>query len=124
MKAEKETSTLKVTAGGKTWEINPNRSYSAIGIWRNPNPRPLTDTERARLKRVQTEIQSIEVEIQNLDDQLEQYYKESDALLRIKLPHIKIRYDFGLPPHMSSEEIIDLGEFSMEIEAFTPTPTQ
>ena len=115
---------MKVTVGGKTWEINPNRSYYAIGIWRNPNPRPLTDTEKARLKIVQTEIQTLEAQIQTLDDQLEQYYKESDALLRIKLPHIKIRYDFGLPPHMSSEEIIDLGKFSMEIEEFTPTTTK
>ena len=120
LKGKKEIPNIKVTTGGKTWEINPNRSYYAVGIWRNPNPRPLTDTEKARLKRVQTEIQNLDDQIQNLNDQLEKYHKESDALLRIKLPQIKIRYDFGLPPHMSSEEIIGLGEFRMEIEDFTP----
>lgn len=120
LKVEKEISNIKVTTGGKTWEINPNRSYYAVGIWRNPNPRPLTDTEKTRLKSVQTHIQNLQAQLQNLEAQLEKYHKESDALLRIKLPEIKIRYDFGLPPHMSSEEIIGLGEFPMEIEDFTP----
>ena len=32
--------TTEVTVGGKTWEIAPKRSYQAIGVWINPNPRP------------------------------------------------------------------------------------
>ena len=38
--------TVKVGIAGKVWEINPNLSYQATGIWTNPNPRPLTDTEK------------------------------------------------------------------------------
>ena len=108
--------TMQVTAGGKTWEVNPNLSYQATGIWTNPNPRSLMDEEKVRLKTIQSEIQTLE-------SKLEQLNKESDFLLRIEKSHIKIRFDFGCPPHLSSREIIDLGEFTMKLDEFTPTST-
>lgn len=50
------TPTTEVTVGGKTFKIDPKRSYQAIGVWVNPNPRALTEVEKARLTVVQTEL--------------------------------------------------------------------
>ena len=55
---EEKKTTAEVTIGGKVWTIDPKRSYQAIGVWTNPNPRPLTEAERER-------IQALPVLIQN-----------------------------------------------------------
>ena len=39
---------------------------------------------------------------------------------RIEKPRLKVRYTFGMRPHRAEEDIIDLGEFQMEMRAFTP----
>ena len=113
---EGEKSKVEVTVGGKTWEIDPKHSYQTIGVWINPNPRPLTDAERTRLTTVQAQAET-------LSGQLEQLRNEINYLLRIEKPKIKVRYSFGMPPHRATEAVIDLGEFPMEMESFTPTPT-
>ena len=110
-----EEVTVIVTVGGKNWEIDPNFSYKAIGVWTNPKPRPLTNKEKVRLEIVQTEIQKFETQLEHLREELE-------FLKRIDKPHIKTRYSFGKPRHLSPEKIIDLGEFPMEIENYTPMP--
>lgn len=106
----------EVTVGGKTWKIDPNRSYRATGVWINPKPRPLTDTERARLITVQAEIET-------LSTRLEQLSNEADYLERIETPDISIHYSFGMPPHKSDGDIIDLGEFPMKLENPNSVPT-
>lgn len=108
--------TAEVSIGGKTWKVDPSRSYHATGIWINPNPRPLTDSERARLEFLRSEIETLEA-------QLTQRANELDYLERIEKPDIKIYYSFGMPLHKSSGEIIDLGEFPMEMESFDPSST-
>ena len=111
---EGKKATMEVTIGGKTWEIDPNLSYKAVGVWTNPDPRPLTKMETVRLKAVQAEMQTLSVYLDELD-------KELNFLQRIEKPEIKIQYSFGKPPHLSSEQIIHLGEFPMEME--NPTKT-
>lgn len=106
---------VEVSVGGKTWEIDPKRSYQATGVWINPNPRPLTDAERAQLT-------TVEAQAETLSGQLEQLRDEMNYLLRIEKPRIKVRYSFGMPPHRSTEPVIDFGEFPMEMERLTPTP--
>ncbi|MYB94081.1 hypothetical protein F4054_17880 [Candidatus Poribacteria bacterium] len=95
--------------GGKVWKINPDLSYQATGVWTNPNPRSLTDSEKARLKSIQTEAQKLRTQLDELD-------KESNVLHRLQQPEIKVRYRFGKPPHLSNGGIFDLGEFPMELE--------
>jgi len=114
--AKSKQATAEVSVGGKTWKIDPSRSYRATGVWINPNPRPLTDTERARLETLRSEIETLEV-------QLAQRANEVDYLERIEKPDIKIHYSFGMPLHKSSGDVIDLGEFPMEMENFNPSST-
>ena len=116
LKEENKQATMEVTIGGKIWKIDPNLSYKAVGVWKNPHPRPLTGIERARLKAVETEIQVLRGQLDELD-------KEANFLKRIEKPQIKIQYSFGMPPHLSSGKIIHLGEFPMEMENPTKTPT-
>lgn len=113
---EGKKSKVEVTVSGKTWEIDPKHSYQATGVWINPNPRLLTDAERAQLTTAQAEAET-------LTGQLEQLQNEISYLLRIEKPRIKVRYSFGMPPHRSTGAVIDLGEFPMEMKRFTPTPT-
>lgn len=116
LKKENKTATMEVTIGGKIWEIDPNLSYKAVGVWKNPDPRPLTAAERGRLKAVETEMQVLRVQLDELD-------KEANFLKRIEKPEIKIQYSFGMPLHLSSGKIIHLGEFPMEMENPTKTST-
>ena len=109
--AEKKP-TVEVTIGGNVWEIDPNLSYQATGVWTNPNPRPLTDTEKERLQKISALIQTLDMQRDELDKELK--YLES-----IEIPQVKIRYSFGKPLHFSPEgksQITDLGEFPMEID--------
>lgn len=111
--------TVKVTIGGKVWEIDPNLSYQATGIWTNPNPRPLTDTEKERLNVLNVQIQAFNAQIQNLETQRDERDKELRYLELMDQPQAKSVYNFGKPPHFSPDgrpEIIDLGEFSIEID--------
>ena len=103
----------KITVGGKTWEIAPNQAYQAIGVWVNPNPRPLTAAEQTRLAKLQAEFEVLAIKTERLSD-------EASYLQRLDKPMLKIRYSFGMPPHRADGEIIDLGEFPMEMRAFTP----
>ena len=105
--------TTEVTVGGKTFKIDPKRSYQAIGVWVNPNPRPLTEAEQARLAVVQTELEKLTLQTDKLSD-------EASYLQRIEEPKLKVRYTFGMPPHRAEGGIIDLGEFQMEMRPFTP----
>lgn len=82
---------VTITVGGKTWKIDPNRSYQAEGIWINPNPRPLTATERARLAKVRAQIETLSAE-------LDQLSLEENHLIRIEKPTLKMQYSFGMPP--------------------------
>lgn len=109
LKQSKKQPSVEVTAGGKIWKIDPNRSYQATGVWTNPNPRPLTSVEAARLKEIQVERDALQAKLDALDS-------EWGVLLRIDKPQIKTRYSFGKPPHRSTGKIINLGEFPMEIE--------
>ncbi len=115
-KKEKDTFTTEVTVGGKVWNINPDLSYRATGVWTNPNPRPLADAEKQR-------IQTIKADIETLQTQLNELETELGYLERIEKPQIKIHYRFGKPPYpvpkpsdFSSDNLIDLGEFSMEMD--------
>ena len=108
-----EDRTKEVTIGGKVWKIDPDFSYQATGIWKNPNPRPLTDAETARLQEIPDKIKQLRVQLNDLN-------REQRYLQRIEKPQIKMRFSFGKPPHFSPEgikKIIDLGEFPMEMEA-------
>ena len=108
----KKKPTVEVTIGGKVWEIDPNLSYQATGVWTNPNPRPLTEGEKER-------IEMLPALIQTLDTQRDELDKELRYLNSIEVPQVKIRYSFGKPPHFSPEgkpKIMDLGEFPMEID--------
>ena len=116
LKKENKKATMEVTIGGKIWEIDPNLSYKAVGVWTNPDPRPLTKMETVRLKAIQTEMQTLSGYLDELD-------KELNFLQRIEKPQIKIQYSFGMPLHLSSGKIIYLGEFPMEMENPTETPT-
>ena len=105
--------TTKVTVGGKTFNIDPKRSYQAVGVWVNPNQRPLTEAEQARLAVVQAEIEKLSLQTDKLSD-------EASYLQRIEKPRLKVRYTFGMPPHRAEGDVIDLGEFQMEMRPFTP----
>ena len=107
---------MDVTVAGKVWKINPDLSYQATGVWTNPNPRSLTDAEKVRLKSIQTEAQKLRLQLDELDKQLNELDKEANGIHRIQQPEIKVRYRFGKPPHLSTGEILDLGEFPMELE--------
>ena len=101
-----------MTIGGKVWKIDPDFSYQATGIWKNPNPRPLTDAETARLQELPDKIKELRAQINELNWELR-------YLQRIEKPQIKMRFSFGKPPHFSPEgikKITDLGEFPMEME--------
>lgn len=113
---ENKKATREITIGGKVWTINPDLSYQATGVWTNPNPRPLTDTERTRLKAIQAEILPLRTRLNELNAQLKQLNRESNALHRIEQPEIKVRYRFGKPPHLGPGRILDLGEFPMELK--------
>lgn len=107
-----ENRTKEVTIGGKVWKIDPDFSYQATGIWNNPNPRPLTNTETSRLQEIPDEIKELRMQLNDLN-------REQRYLQRIDKPQIKMRFSFGKPPHFSPEgikNIIDLGEFPMEME--------
>ena len=111
--------TVKVAIGGKVWEIDPNLSYQATGIWTNPNPRPLTDTEEKRLNELKTQIQAFNTHIQDLETQRDEFDKELRYLQLMDQPRMKSIYNFGKPPRFSSDgkpKIIDLGEFPIEID--------
>ena len=104
--------TVEVTIDGKVWEIDPNLSYQATGVWTNSNPRPLTDAEKRRLQALRERIQTLEAQFDELD-------KELRYLERIEAPEIKIQYSFGLPPRFSqggNPNIIDLGECPMQMD--------
>lgn len=105
--------TTEVTVGGKIFKIDPKRSYQAIGVWVNPNPRPLTEAEQARLTIVQAKLEKLSLQADKLSD-------EASYLQRIGKPKLKVRYTFGMPPHRAEGDIIDLGEFQMEMRPFTP----
>ena len=109
----KAGSITEVTVGGKTFKIDPKRSYQAVGVWVNPNPRPLTEAEQARLAVVQAELEKLSLQTDKLSD-------EASYLQRIEKPRLKVRYTFGMPPHRAEGDIIDLGEFQMEMRPFTP----
>ena len=103
---------MEITVGGKVWKIDPNLSYKATGIWTNPNPRSLTASENKRIQELPALIQTLKTQIDELDTELR-------YLERIEETQIKIRYNFGKSPHLlpkDKREIIDLGEFPMEIE--------
>lgn len=73
-----------------------NRPKSFLqGSWclEKPDPRPLTAAERGRLKAVETEIQVLRGQLDELD-------KEANFLKRIEKPEIKIQYSFGMPSHL------------------------
>ena len=105
-------STTEVTVGGKIFKIDPKRSYQAMGVWVNPNPRALTEAEKARLTVVQAELEKLSLQTDKLSD-------EASYLQRIEEPKLKVRYTFGMPPHRAEGDIIDLGEFQMEMIPFT-----
>lgn len=109
---KKETK-VQITVGGKVWEINPNRAYQATGVWVNPNPRPLTAAEQTRLAALQRELETLAIKTERLSD-------EASYLQRLDKPKLKVRYSFGMPPHRADGDIIDLGEFPMEMRQFTP----
>ncbi len=108
-----QTAKTKITVGGKTWNINPNRAYQATGVWVNPNPRPLTAAEQARLAKVQEKLKTLSIQTDKLSD-------EASYLQRLDKPTLKVRYHFGMPPHSTAGDIIDLGEFPMEMREFSP----
>lgn len=117
---EDKKTTVEVTIGGKVWEIDPKRSYQATGVWTNPNPRPLTEAERERIQALPDLIQKLETQLDELD-------KELRYLERVEETEIQMRFNFGKPPDFSDggiEEIIDLGEFPMEMENPTKIPTE
>lgn len=105
--------TTEVTVGGKTFKIDSKRSYQAIGVWVNPNPRALTEEEKARLTVVQAEIEKLSLQTDKLSD-------EASYLQRIEQPELQVRYTFGMPPHRAEGDIIDLGKFQMEMRPFKP----
>ena len=92
-------------------DARPVQIFEAVatGVWTNPNPRSLTDPEKARFKAIQTEAQKLRAQLYELD-------KESNVLHRIQQPQIKVRYRFGKPPHLSNGGIFDFGECPMELE--------
>ncbi|RKU20095.1 hypothetical protein C6501_00460 [Candidatus Poribacteria bacterium] len=110
--SKKETK-VQITVGGKVWEIDPNRAYQATGVWVNPNPRSLTDAEQTRLAALQRELKTLKLKTERLSD-------EASYLKRLDKPKLKVRYSFGMPPHRADGDVIDLGEFPMEMRQFTP----
>ena len=61
---------VTVNVGGEKWEIDPNLSYKAVGVWTNPNPRPLTDDEMIRLEIVQKKIEKFETQLEHLREEI------------------------------------------------------
>ncbi len=121
---QKSKVTTDVTVGGKVWNINPDLSYRATGVWTNPNPRPLTKAEKARMQEIKSKIQTFEKQLDDLD-------KELRYLERIELPQIKYRFRFGKPLYpvpkpsdFSTDKIIDLGEFPMKMELPDKIPSE
>ncbi|RKU09679.1 hypothetical protein C6501_14850 [Candidatus Poribacteria bacterium] len=121
----KQPSTAEVKVGGKVWRINPDLSYRATGIWTNPNPRPLTEAEKKRLGTLPDLIDELKTQLDALN-------KERAYLERIERKQIKVHYNFGKPPYLRSrtpnsppdfDNVIDLGEFPIEIEPYTPPTT-
>ena len=111
---------MEITVGGKVWKIDPNLSYQATGVWTNPKPRLLSAAERERIQELPALIQTLKTQVDELD-------KELRYLERIEETEIKIRYNFGKSPDLSPKgkrEIIDLGEFPMEMEKPTKIPTE
>ena len=111
---------VEITIGGQVWKIDPTQSYSAIGVWANPNPRPLTDVEKKRLEALPALIQEAGKHLDELD-------KELRYLERIEETEIKTHYNFGKRPHFSPGEkpkIIYLGEFPIEMEMPEKAQTQ
>ena len=107
----------EINVGGKTWKIDPNLSYQATGVWKNPDPRPLTDDEKTR-------IRSLKKQLEMLKKQRERITKELTMLQRISKSGLKIRYNFGKPPFPTpgspdfpTDNIIDLGEFQLQMES-------
>lgn len=124
---ENNANTMEVTIGGKVWEINPNLSYIAIGVWTNPNPRPLTAAEKARLNELNAQIQAVNAQIQDFETQRDELDKELRYLERMDRSQVKVHFNFGKPPHLSNGKLIHLGEFPMELEEpsqIQTTPTE
>ena len=113
---DNKKATKEIMIGGKVWKVNPDLSYQATGVWTNPDPRPLTDIEQARLKAIIAQTQALRAQLNELNARLRQFNRESNALRRIEQPEIKVRYRFGKPPHLGTGNIFDLGEFTMELE--------
>ena len=79
---------VEVTIGGKVWKIDPTQSYSATGVWTNPNPRPLTDAEKKRRDALPALIEAAGKHLDELD-------KELRYLERIEQTEIRTHYNFG-----------------------------
>ena len=119
LQEKNKNATAKVTIGGKVWKIDPNISYQATGVWTNPNPRSLTESERERLQKIPALIQTLKTQLDELD-------KELRYLKRLDQSYIKIHYNFGKPPHFSRQgkvKMIDLGEFPMEMDLPAKIPS-
>lgn len=119
--------TVEVTIGGKVWKIDPNLSYQATGVWTNLNPRPLTAKEKARLNEVKAQIQVFNAQIQDLEVLRDELAKELGYLELMDQPQTKSIYNFGKSPRFSPEgkpQIIDLGEFPMEMDFPAKIPSE
>ena len=51
---------------------------------------------------------------------IERLNDDASYLQRIEKPILKVRYSFGMPPHRAVGDIVDLGEFPMEMRQFMP----
>lgn len=110
--ADSPLGNVEVTIGGKVWKIDPTQSYSATGVWTNPNPRPLTDAEKKRRDTLPAQIEAAQKHLDELE-------KELGYLDRIEETEIRTHYNFGKRPHFSPGEIpkfIKLGEFPLELD--------
>lgn len=52
--------------------------------------------------------------------QTERINDEASYQQRIEKPILKVLYSFGMPPHRADRDIVDLGEFPMEMRQFMP----
>ena len=93
-----------------SWKSSPRQGEYH---WVNPNPRPLTAAEQTRLAKLQAELEALAIKTERLAD-------EASYLQRLDKSMFKISYSFGTPPHRADGEMIDLGEFPMEMREFTP----
>ena len=71
-----------------------------------------SEAEQTRLAVVQAELEKLSLQTDKLSD-------EASYLQRIEKARLKVRYTFGMPPHRAEGDIIDLGEFQMEMRPFT-----